>query len=225
MFYKFFKRVEDVIFSLSVLLIFLPVLIVISFISLLIQGWPIFYISQRMTTEKKEIHMIKFRTMVKDAKSKKYELEKKYMVKGYLDIPLESEVYTPIGRFLEKTQLVEVPQVIHVLLGKISFIGNRPLPRENIELLKRNFPDTWNKRFGAPAGMTGITQVIGKFQLSPEKRLEMESLYSKVYQEGNVLKADAYIFFSTIILLLLRDAVAYRSYESAKKVLLSCLNK
>ena len=73
--------------------------------------------------------------------------------------------------------------------------------------------------------MTGITQIVGKFQLSPEKRLELESLYSKVYQEGNVLKADAYIFFSTIILLLLRDAVAYRSYESAKKVLLSCLYK
>ena len=107
----------------------------------------------------------------------------------------------------------------------LSFIGNRPLPRENIELLKDNFPDTWHKRFGAPSGMTGITQIVGKFQLSPEKRLELESLYSKVYQEGNVIKADAYIFFSTIILLLLRDAVAYRSYKSAKKVLLSCLNK
>ena len=47
----------------------------------------------------------------------------------------------------------------------------------------------------------------------------------KVYEEGNVLKADAYIFFSTIILLLLRDGVAYRSYDSAKNVLLSCLKK
>ena len=54
---------------------------------------------------------------------------------------------------------------------------------------------------------------------------ELEALYSKVYQEGNVLKADAYIFFSTIILLLLRNSVAYRSYDSAKKMLLSCLNK
>ena len=86
-----------------------------------------------MITETKEIQIIKFRTMVKDAKSKKYGLEKKYMVKGYLDIPLEAEVYTPIGRFLEKTQLVEVPQVLHVLSGKISFIGNRPLPQKNIE--------------------------------------------------------------------------------------------
>ena len=126
---------------------------------------------------------------------------------------------------MEKTQLVEVPQVISVLLGKISFIGNRPLPKKNVDILKEKFPDNWHKRFIAPAGMTGITQIVGKFLLTAEKRLELESLYSEVYKEGNVLKADAYIFFSTIILLLLRDAVAYRSYESAKRVLLSCLKK
>ena len=163
--------------------------------------------------------------MVKDAKSDKYNLEKKYMIKGYLDIPLESEVYTLIGRVLEKTQFVELPQIIHVLFGKISFIGNRPLPKNNVDILKNNFPDTWHLRFGAPAGMTGIAQVVGKFNLDPGQRLELESLYSKVYNNGNVLKADAYIFFSTIILLLLKDASAYRSYESAKKVLQSCLKK
>ena len=54
-----------------------------------------------------------------------------------------------------------------------------------------------------------------KFKLGP---------YDKITEIGSG-QADAYIFFSTIILLLLRDAVAYRSYESAKKVLLSCLNK
>jgi lipopolysaccharide/colanic/teichoic acid biosynthesis glycosyltransferase len=96
---------------------------------------------------------------------------------------------------------------------------------KNVELLKKKFPEKWEERFNSPAGITGIAQVVGKLKLNPEERLELESLYSKVYQEGNVLKADAYIFFSTIILLILHDSVAYRSYESAKKVLLSCLNK
>ena len=139
--------------------------------------------------------------------------------------PIESEVFTPIGRILEKTQLVEVPQVFAVLFGKISFVGNRPLPEKNIELLKKKYPIHWEDRFKAPAGITGIAQVVGKFILTSEQRLELEALYSKVYQEGNVLKADAYIFFSTIILLLLHDSVAYRSYENAKNILLSCLNK
>ena len=163
--------------------------------------------------------------MVKDAKSEKYGLEEKYMDNGYLDIPLTSEVYTPLGRFLETSQLVEVPQVASVFLGKISFIGNRPLPRKNIDILKQNYPDNWHKRFNAPAGLTGITQVVGKFNLKPDQRLELESLYSEVYLNGNVLKADAYIFFSTIILILLRDPSAYRSYNSAKKVLMSCIKK
>jgi lipopolysaccharide/colanic/teichoic acid biosynthesis glycosyltransferase len=105
----------------------------------------------------------------------------------------------------------------------MSFVGNRPLPESNVDALKKKFPDTWQERFKSPAGMTGIAQVAGKFNLDSEQRLELESLYSKVYNEGNVLKADAYIFFSTIILLLLKDASAYRSYKSAKNVLLACL--
>jgi lipopolysaccharide/colanic/teichoic acid biosynthesis glycosyltransferase len=225
MFYKFLKRIEDIVFSLLILIIFTPVLILFSIASLLLQGWPVFYISKRMVDLNKVISIVKFRTMVRDAKSEKYGLQKKYMKDGYLDIPLGSEVYTPIGRILEKTQLVEVPQFFAVLFGKISFIGNRPLPEKNIELLKKKYPINWKGRFKAPAGITGIAQVVGKFELTSYQRLELECLYSKVYEEGNVLKADAYIFFSTVILLLLHESVAYRSYDSAKNILLSCLKK
>ncbi len=76
MFYKILKRIEDIIFSLLVLIIFTPVLILFSIVSLLLQGWPIFYISKRMVGLNKEINIIKFRTMVRDAKSEKYGLEK-----------------------------------------------------------------------------------------------------------------------------------------------------
>lgn len=224
-FYRIIKKVEDIVFSLSILIIFLPIIIVIIILSFFIQGRPIFYISERIVGLQKKIHIIKFRTMVKDAKNPKWGLEEKYMRDGYLDVPIYSEVYTPFGRLLEKTQLVEILQVFHVLLNHMSFVGNRPLPEKNVELLKKKFPDTWQERFKSPAGITGITQVAGKFNLTSEKRLELESLYSKVYHEGNILKADAYIFFSTIILLLLKDASAYRSYDSAKNVLTACLNK
>ncbi len=224
-FYRIFKKVEDIIFSISTLIVFLPIIMIIIVLSFFIQGRPIFYISERIVGLQKKIHIIKFRTMVKDAKSPKWGLEEKYMKDGYLDIPIFSEVYTPFGRLLEKTQLVEILQVFHVLFNHMSFVGNRPLPEKNIELLKKRFPDTWQERFKSPAGITGITQVTGKFNLTSKQRLELESIYSKVYQEGNILKADAYIFFSTIILLLLKDASAYRSYESAKNVLTACLRK
>ena len=81
------------------------------------------------------------------------------------------------------------------------------------------------KRFDSPAGLTGISQVVGKFNLSPEQRLELESLYSEVYRKGNILKADAYIFLSTILFLLFNNVGAYRSFKSAKSMLISCLKK
>ncbi len=225
LFYRSIKKIEDIVFSVTTLIIFLPIIIIIIILSFFIQGRPIFYVSERIVGLQKKIHIIKFRTMVKDAKSPKWNLEEKYMKDGYLDVPIISEVYTPFGRLLEKTQLVEILQIFHVLFNHMSFVGNRPLPENNVKILKKKFPDTWQERFKSPAGMTGITQVAGKFNLTSEQRLELESLYSKVYHEGNILKADAYIFFSTIILLLLKDASAYRSYDSAKNVLTACLNK
>jgi len=224
-FYRSIKKVEDIVFSLSTLIVFLPIIIIIIILSFFIQGRPIFYISERIVGFQKKIHIIKFRTMVKDAKDPKWGLEEKYMKDGYLDVPVYSKVYTPFGRFLEKTQLVEILQVFQVLFNHMSFVGNRPLPEKNVELLKMRFPGKWQERFKSPAGMTGITQVAGKFNLTSEQRLELETLYSKVYNEGYILKADAYIFFSTIILLLLKDASAYRSYDSAKNVLVACLRK
>lgn len=225
MFFRLIKRVEDIIISFIIIIIFSPIFIIVLLVSLLVQGLPILYISTRMISTNKEVKIVKFRTMVKDAKSEKYKLNEKYMKDGYLDIPLTSEVYTPFGRLLEKSQIVELPQIFLILFGKISFVGNRPLPKKNIEILKQNFPNDWHRRFDSPCGLTGISQIVGKFILSPEERLELESLYSRVYLEGNVLKADVYIFFSTIILLLLKDSVAYRSFDSAKKVLKSCLKK
>ena len=219
------KRIFDFVFSLGLMLLLFPLITILDLIGLVIQGWPVFYISPRMIGPDKEINIFKFRTMVKDAKSPKYDLAKKYMREGYLDIPLTSEVFTPIGRFMEKTQFVELPQLIAVLFGKMSFVGNRPLPKKNVDIVKDKFQDDWQNRFNSPSGITGISQVSDKYKLTTTQRFELESLYSKVYQEGNILKADLYIFLSTIILLILNNEEAYRSYENARNILLSCMKK
>ncbi len=225
MIFKKFKRLLDVIFSIIVIILFTPVLLLVCLSSLVIHGSPIFYISKRMVSEKKLIKIVKFRSMVKDAKSKKYNLTQKYMKNGFLDIPLTDEVFTPYGRFLENTQLVELPQVFAVLFGYISFVGNRPLPENNVDILRKKFPKEWQKRFNSPAGLTGISQVVGKLTLSPKQRLELESLYSRVYHEGNIIKVDLYVIISTIKLIILRKPSAYRSFEAAKLFLESCIRK
>ena len=159
-FFRWVKKIEDILFSLSVMILFLPIVLVIMIISLIVQGWPIFYISKRVVGINDTIRIYKFRTMIKDATNPKHGLEERFMKDGYLDVPVTADVYTPFGRFLEKTQLVEILQVFPALMGHMSFVGNRPLPQKNVEILKEKFPDKWQERFRSPAGITGITQIV-----------------------------------------------------------------
>ena len=116
---------------------------------------------------------------------------------GYLDIPRTCEVYTRIGHWLERTQIVELPQMLNILFHGMSLIGNRPLPEENVKLLQRY--ENWSGRFKSPAGITGIAQVVGKMWLDPRDRLELEVSYSKLYQTGNVLWCDLCILCYTVL--------------------------
>lgn len=216
--FRLIKRMLDIVGSATFIIILSPIFILFSVLIWLLEGRPIFYCSRRVISVNKDAHIIKFRTMVADAKSPKYRLEERFMRDGYLDIPLACEVYTPIGRVLERTQVVELLQLFNVFLGQMSFIGNRPLPQRNLDLLEKT--GCWKARFGSPAGISGISQVVGKYGLSPSDRLALESLYSKVYQEGNVLKCDLEIIYFTLRLLLTGKSM---SLEYATKLLDDCL--
>lgn len=218
--YQLTKRLFDIIFSFFLLLLLLPVFLFVVIVQLIVEGRPIFYVSHRYVSIDNEISIPKFRTMVPDAKSEKYRLNERFMRDGYLDIPLTCEVYTPIGRLLERTQLVETLQFLLVLAGHMSFIGNRPLPLDNIKVLQQF--DGWEGRFKSPAGISGITQVVGKYELLPRDRLELEKLYSDVYQWGNVVKCDMVIAIYTIRLLLLGKTMPV---DTARELLTSCLAK
>lgn len=214
---NFFKRVADILLSLLALALLFPVLIVISTLLFILEAYPVFYISRRYISLDQCVSILKFRTMVKDATSARYRLHERYMRDGYLDIPLDCEVYTPIGRILERTQLVEVLQLFNVLIHGMSLIGNRPLPLENIELLKQF--KGWEARFESPAGLTGLSQVVGKLNQSPVERLELESMYSSVYRgkSGNILLCDLFILYYTVRLLLFSK---YLSLDQAKQLVI-----
>lgn len=216
--YRLIKRGIDLIFSISLLLAFSPILMLIMLAILVLEGRPVFYISKRHVTTEREVPIAKFRTMVRDAKSDKFNLAGRFMQDGYLDIPVSCEVYTTIGRLLEKSQLVEILQLLNVIFHGMSLIGNRPLPKDNVLLLQK-LPG-WEERFASPAGMTGISQVVGKFNLKPADRLELEKLYSKVYLEGNVLKCDVQIVFFTLRLILTGKTIPI---DYAYKLLQRCL--
>jgi len=190
------KRFLDVVLATTILVASLPLLLLVSLLILILEGRPIFYVSRRHVTPTRAIPVIKFRSMVRDAASPKYRLAERFMRDGYLDIPRNCEVYTPIGRLLEYFQIVELPQMVNVIWHNMSLIGNRPLPEENLRLLKQY--EGWTKRFDSPAGISGITQVVGKLGLQPAERLALEIAYSDCYQRRNILGCDLWIFLHTL---------------------------
>lgn len=213
------KRLLDLVLSGVILITLSPLLIFIVLLILVYEGRPILYTSQRMVSPEKGIKILKFRTMVRNATDPKYRLEKRFMRDGYLDIPLDCEVYTPIGRILERSQLVEVLQTLNILMKQMSFVGNRPLPVNNIELLKK-FPG-WEERFNSPAGITGISQIAGKYGINPQQRLCLERMYSNVYSSpnGNILLCDFLITIHTIKILLTGK---YLGFDNSLALLLYC---
>ncbi len=204
----FAKHVFDVVLSLFLLIVLLPVFLCVAISIYVLEGTPIFYRSRRFISTDADVHILKFRTMVKDATSPRHRLRERFMRDGYLDIPLNCEVYTPIGRILERTQLVETLQLLNVLLHGMSFVGNRPLPRENIELLSKM--EGWQERFHSPAGITGLSQVVGKLNQSPTERLSLERLYSRAYKDPkvNIVWVDIVIIFYTVRMLLLNQPLS-----------------
>jgi len=213
------KRSFDIVATAVLLFLLAPLFLCAVVFLLLTQGRPIFYISTRYIGLNRPVRVIKFRTMVRDACSPGYKLKERFMRDGYLDIPLDCEVYTPIGRILERLQIVELPQLLNVVIDGMSLVGNRPLPKENVELLAQ-FP-AWEKRFASPGGITGISQVVGKLKRTPAQRLRLESLYSKVYQEGNIIRCDFLIIWHTTAGVLFRNEGI--SLDRAEALLQSCL--
>lgn len=212
------KRCFDLLTAISALIVLFPILAITAVLIVLYDGTPIFYISKRFVRADKSIRIFKFRSMVKDAKSEKYNLSGRFMRNGYLDIPITCEAYTPVGRWIERLQIVEVPQFLNIIIDGMSLIGNRPLPGENISLLKAHHG--WEGRFLSPAGIAGIAQVVGKLNMSSDQRLALEVLYSKVYLKGNILKCDIFVVWYTVRLILFGRGLPY---ERAHALLNSCL--
>ena len=217
---RLLKRSLDLLIAAPLLLLLTPVFLCTIALLWLTEGLPIFYVSTRYVGLNRPVRVIKFRTMVRDACSPKYKLNERFMRDGYLDIPLTCEVYTPVGRILERLQIVEFPQLLNVLIDGMSVVGNRPLPKANLDLLARHNPG-WVKRFESPAGITGISQIVGKLNLAPAERLSLEALYSKVYQEGNIIKCDLLILWHTTAGVLARNEGI--SLRRAEALLEGCL--
>lgn len=177
------KRTLDILISGTALAIASPIFLLIALAVKLESKGPIFYISKRAGRGYKVFNFLKFRTMEVDADKKVEQLShlNQYNAaenKGPVFFKVTNDPrITKVGAFLRNTSLDELPQLINVLRGDMSLVGNRPLPLYEAETLTT---DEWAKRFMAPAGITGLWQIKkrGQDDMSVEERIALDITYA-----------------------------------------------
>jgi Undecaprenyl-phosphate glucose phosphotransferase len=161
------KRTMDILLGCLAFWVFAPVMLLIAIIIKLTSAGPILYRQERMGLDGRRFEMLKFRTMVKDAEQ----------LTGPVWASDEDPRVTRFGRWLRRTSLDEIPQLINVLKGEMSLVGPRPERPPLIEQFRSAIPK-YMLRHKVKAGMTGWAQVNGwRGNTSLEKRIEHDLDY------------------------------------------------
>ncbi|NJK67436.1 MAG: sugar transferase [Microcoleus sp. CSU_2_2] len=191
---EFFKRLFDIMFSLSVLILFAPVYLLLALSIALSSSGPIFYVQERVGKNRKMFYCLKFRTMVENADDVLLEIMEKspHLRQEFEDnFKLKQDPrITWIGRFLRMTSLDEFPQFWNVLKGDMSVVGPRPLVEEELPRYGRYI----NKILTIRPGITGLWQVSGRNDIPYPRRVQIDLYYAN---EKN-LWMDMWIVFKTI---------------------------
>ena len=190
MYKNFFKRFFDIIISFIGIVILLPLEIIISLMVLITNPGPIFFLQERVGKNKKNFKMIKFRTMKTSAPH---------------DIPThlleKPDAYiTFVGKFLRKTSLDELPQLLNILVGQMAIIGPRPALWNQFDLIAER------EKYGANTvrpGLTGWAQINGRDELSIEEKAKLDGYYVKNIS----LIFDLKCFFKTILVAIKQDGI------------------
>jgi len=167
------KRVLDFVGSLLLLILFSPLFIVIALLIKLTSKGPLFFVQKRSGLYGREFNLIKFRTMVSDAESKKALLAHLNEMNGPVFKIKNDPRVTKIGRLLRKFSLDELPQLFNVFVGDMSLVGPRPLP---VDETKR-FPERWQRRrMSMKPGLTCLWQIKGRNEIDFDEwmRLDLE---------------------------------------------------
>jgi lipopolysaccharide/colanic/teichoic acid biosynthesis glycosyltransferase len=135
---------------------------------------PVFFVQERVGINKRRFKVLKFRTMVVDAERRQQTLETLNEATGPVFKIRNDPRITPLGKFLRKTSIDELPQLCNVLNGDMSLVGPRPLPVRDYN----GFSQDWHRRrFSVRPGITCLWQVNGRSRLPFEKWMELDMEY------------------------------------------------
>lgn len=188
--YKIIKWLLDKTLALFLLIILFPVFIIIGILIKITSKGPIIFKQERVGKNKKHFMMYKFRTMKLNTPSDKP-----------TNLLNESNKYiTKIGKFLRKTSLDELPQLINILFNQMSFIGPRPVLYTEIELIEEREKYFANSVY---PGLTGLAQVNGRDTLNYKEKAKFDGIYANKI----TFLLDLKIFIKTIKIVLTKEGI------------------
>ncbi|NLC75417.1 MAG: exopolysaccharide biosynthesis polyprenyl glycosylphosphotransferase [Clostridiales bacterium] len=174
---RFFKRMIDLVCGILLLIITSPIFLITAIVIKTYDHGPVFYKQTRCTIDMREFSIIKFRSMRVDAeKDGVARLARK-----------DDDRITPVGRFIRKCRIDELPQLINVIRGDMSFIGPRPERPEIINEYIEEMPE-FAYRTRVKAGLAGYAQVYGKYNTTPYDKLKLDLTYIQNYSVGLDIK-------------------------------------
>ena len=167
---RFAKRLVDIICSTILLIIASPIMLITAIVIKAYDGGPVLYKQIRCTKDCREFEIMKFRSMRTDAEKD-----------GVARLAQKNDDrITPIGKFIRKVRIDELPQLINILRGDMSFIGPRPERPQIIEQYMEVMPE-FAYRMKVKAGLAGYAQVYGKYNTTPYDKLKLDLIYIENY--------------------------------------------
>lgn len=189
------KRLVDIVGSALGLLFVSPILAAVAIAIKLEDRGPVFFSQRRAGHRGRYFKMLKFRSMSTDAEKHLAELQDRNDSDGLLFKMRDDPRITRVGRFIRKTSLDELPQLVNVLKGDMSLVGPRALPVE-----VEHFGDLAIKRLNVRPGCTGFWQVLGRSDLTYDEMVKLDLAYIQNWS----LWVDVQLMLKTIPVLLLR---------------------
>ena len=186
------KRFFDIVCSFLGLIVLFPFLFIVGLLVICTSKGPMLYVSKRVGKNGRIFNFYKFRSMYKDAEQRLSELLDKNEIEGGVTFKMKNDPrITPFGKFIRKTSIDELPQLINVLKGDMSLIGPRAaLPRE-VEI----YPEEALDRLTVPQGLSGEWQANGRSDTSFDNMIKMDLDY---VQNKRGFWHDAGLVFKTL---------------------------
>lgn len=187
MYQKYFKRMLDIILSLIAIIVLSPIMLIVAIVVRINLGSPIIFKQQRVGLNEEIFTLFKFRSM-------------KNEVDEYGELLPNEKRLTNFGKKLRSTSLDELPELINILKGDMSIIGPRPLLTEYLD----RYSEEQRKRHNVRPGLTSLSAVNGRANLSWEEKFEMD-----VWYVNNIsFLLDCKIFIKTFATVLKRENIS-----------------